>query len=255
LAGLDPEDISILLNQQNTVDQIRSGTVRDLMSRITTSDINRQKRIDAVAAARSEAEANKIKRQQKLEDDQADRQFELGKLMLQDQLRRARTPEEKAKAEADLAAVNALTEQRQAQKAKVEKETKLLDTTKGMTPYQQAQLEISRGNLQARLNTAKSEEERKRIEAQQNMMDFILDPDTNSDAARIEAIRANNNPNSDVVYYYDTDWTNEWAVVPIPQGLMFNGKPATADEISRRAELAGMEVDKYLEEVQKRMQR
>jgi len=96
-------------------------------------------------------------------------------------------------------------------------------------------------------------------------LDYINNPevpwDTRVQAAEVE----NSRPEGGVVYDMikegeDTFWFNPFTrdtpdnikTYPIPKGLMFNGKPATGNEVRRRAGLANMSVEDYLNAIQGR---
>lgn len=99
-----------------------------------------------------------------------------------------------------------------------------------------------------------------------DQLDFLTDPGIDFETKEQVAQSENSRPGANMVYAIDqpidTAWYDLTAMdqsgavqgYPIPRGLMFNNQAATGNEIIRRAEMAGMTVPEYLNEIQRRSQ-
>jgi len=92
-------------------------------------------------------------------------------------------------------------------------------------------------------------------------LDYITNPEIDWNSRVSRANIENNRPGAGVVYEMVSEGEEPWLgkntedvinVHPIPPGMKINGSPPTGNEIIRRAKMANMSIEEFLNKIQQR---
>lgn len=235
-AGLDPEDISMLLKAEQQFGELsqrdaqiilqekskREDSIRDSQDRAAQLKALVEERRQARTDKQAEAEA-KVLADKTLQDRYDAREF------LKERLQSNLTPEERTKANLEL--------------RKLSQEVKNLEAGKGNPSDLIAQ---------RRLEIAERGEQREIAESEIATQDFILNPETPRTQAILQANKENANPDGEYVFYnaVDAPWfgsnTDIMDAWKIPDDLVFEGQPVTPPRLVEIAKQKGVTIQELI---------
>lgn len=247
-AGLDSEDIGMLLNAEQQFGKLSQNQAKMLLDekarRSAAIAANKQRTEDLRLLAQDRAEK---KRQFNLQQGTRDKKSNLDSLKLQlDQLKEVNREELNP---TELEAHNAEIALKQAQ-------AKALTSGKPLT----AKEKIDAAIAERKIRLAEQKGQMQLDDFSTKQFDFITDSEGDFEQRKQAGDIENARPGNRVVYVEGTKENRilpdkpVMNAIPIPEGLTVNGKPMTGSEIIKRAAQANMTVEEFLAEVMRRSQ-